>query len=102
MATSFGIALGLWPYYTVCAILAILVWTIVVLVWRYISLASVIAAVVFPIALILAIVIVADWSFSSLWPLLITAVVIPIMVIFRHRENLKRLTAGTESKVLQR
>jgi glycerol-3-phosphate acyltransferase PlsY len=42
------------------------------------------------------------WHFANLWPLLIIAVVIPIMVIVRHRENIKRLIAGTESKIFTR
>ena len=102
VATSFGIALGLWPYYTICAIVAIVVWAVVVLIWRYISLASIVAAVIFPLALILTIVLKGDWDFVDLWPLLIAAIAIPIMVIVRHRENIKRLIAGTENNVLQR
>ena len=35
-------------------------------------------------------------------PLLIAAVVIPILVIVRHRENITRLVAGTESKIRSR
>lgn len=100
VATSFGVALGLWPYYTICAAIAIVVWAGVVLIWRYISLGSMAAAIAFPIALILAIVLIPSWDFINLWPLLIAAIAIPVMVIVRHRENIKRLVAGTESKVL--
>lgn len=99
VATSLGVALGLWPYYTICATLAFIIWTVVVLLWRYISLASITASITFPIALILAIVLTPGWDFANLWPLLAAAIAIPIMVIVRHRENIKRLIAGTESKV---
>jgi glycerol-3-phosphate acyltransferase PlsY len=99
VATSFGVALGLWPYYTICAAAAFLIWVVVVLLWRYISLASIIASIAFPLALVLMIVLTPAWNFAHLWPLLIAAVVIPVMVIVRHRENIKRLIAGTESKV---
>ena len=99
VATSFGVALGFWPYYTICAVAALLIWLIVVLLWRYISLASISAAVAFPVTLVLMILLVPRWNFAGLWPLFIVAVVIPIMVIVRHRENIKRLIAGTESKV---
>jgi len=102
VATSFGVALGLWPYYTICAVIAIIVWTAVVLVWRYISLASMSASVVFPIVLILAIILIPSWHFAELWPLIIAATVISIMVILRHHENIKRLFAGTESKVFSK
>jgi len=101
VATSLGVALGLWPYYTISASFAIAIWAIVVLIWRYVSLASIIASVAFPAVLVLAIIIRPSWDFVSLWPLLILATAIPLMVIIRHRENIKRLIAGTESKVLQ-
>ncbi|MHC4619449.1 MAG: glycerol-3-phosphate 1-O-acyltransferase PlsY [Planctomycetota bacterium] len=102
VATSLGVALGLWPFYTLCALFAFAVWVVVVLIWRYISLASIIASLAFPVALVLAIILVPDWQLLQLWPLLVAAAAIPVMVILRHRENIKRLAAGTESKVLKR
>jgi len=101
VATSLGVALGLWPYYTICASFALAIWAVVVLIWRYVSLASIVASIAFPIILLLAIILSPDWDFVSLWPLLITASAIPLMVIIRHRENIKRLIAGTENKILK-
>ena len=102
VATSFGIAMGLWPYYTISALVAGLIWIGTVLIWRYVSLSSIIAAISFPIAFIVMIIIRPYWEISSLWPLLIPAFAIPAMVILRHRENIKRLRAGTENKILQK
>jgi len=99
VATSFGVALGLWPYYTICAAVAFLIWLVVLLLWRYVSLASITASVAFPLTLVLMIKLMRGWDFANLWPLLIAAVAIPIMVVLRHRENIKRLIAGTESKI---
>jgi len=101
VATSLGVALGLWPYYTICATVAFAIWAATVLLWRYISLASIAASIAFPVALILTIVLTPAWNFANLWPLLAAAIAIPVMVIVRHRENIKRLIAGTESKVLK-
>lgn len=101
VATSFGVALGVWPYYTVCVLIAFGIWIAVVLIWRYVSLASIAASVAFIIALIAAIILKPKWEFTGLWPILITAVAIPVMVIVRHRENIKRLLTGTESKIRQ-
>jgi len=101
VATSFGVALGLWPYYTVSAAAAGAVWVVVVLIWRYVSLASIAAAVTFPIVLFASVILIPGWNLSTLWPLLIVATIIPLMVIVRHRENVKRLLAGTESKILK-
>lgn len=102
VATSFGVALGLWPYYTICVLFAAVVWVVVVLIWRYVSLASIAASVTFPLVLTAAIILTPGWDFSNLWPVLIAAVAIPVMVIIRHRENVKRLLAGTESKIRQK
>ncbi len=102
VATSFGVALGLWPYYTICSVFVFVVWVITVLIWRYISLASITASITFPIALILAIVFKPGWDFTNLWPLLTAAIAIPLTVIIRHRQNIKRLIAGTEGKVLNK
>ncbi len=99
VATSFGVALGIWPYYTICAAFAIVTWLVVVLVWRYISLASVVASAAFPITLISAIILAKNWQFANLWPLLIIAVLIPLMVAIRHRQNIRRLIEGTEPKI---
>jgi len=101
VATSLGVALGLWPYYTICALFSFGIWVVVVLIWRYVSLASIVASIAFPIVLITAILLKSNWSFINLWPLLIAATAIPLMVIIRHRENIKRLLVGTESRILK-
>ena len=99
VSTSLGIGLGLWPYFTVGAVIALLIWIAVVLTWRYVSLASICAATSFPITLAVAIAVKGDWDFASLWPLMIAATAIPLLVIALHRGNVKRLIAGTESKI---
>ena len=99
VATSFGVALGLWPYFTICALIALLVWVLAVLIWRYVSLASVCAAVVFPIALAVGTLTIPSWDHVNLWPLMVAATLIPLLVILRHRENIQRLLTGTESKI---
>jgi glycerol-3-phosphate acyltransferase PlsY len=99
VSTSFGVALGIWPYFTLCAAVALVVWVVVVLLWRYVSLASICASVAFPVVLALGIALNPAWQAARLWPLLVAALVIPILVIIRHRENIRRLAAGTESKI---
>ena len=102
VATSFGVALGLWPYFTLCAGAALVVWLITLQVWRYVSLASILASAAFPIFLFLAIACIRTWSMAHLWPLAIVALAIPCMVVIRHRENIRRLRTGTEHKIKTR
>jgi glycerol-3-phosphate acyltransferase PlsY len=70
-----------------------------VLIWRYISLASICASLVFPVVLVVGILASERWNFASLWPLLIAATAIPLLVLLRHRANIHRLRAGTEAKI---
>ncbi len=102
VATSLGVVLGLYPYYTIPGITALVVWAATVLIWRYISLASITAAVAFPISLIVSIGLLGDWRFLQLWPLIVVALVMGLLVIVRHAENIKRLLEGSEAKVLQK
>lgn len=99
VSTSFGVALGIWPYYTFCSLLSFAVWVVVFQIWRYVSLASITASVVFPVVLILMIILNPTWDLGNLWPLLIAATLIPIMVIVRHRGNIKMLISGTERRI---
>jgi len=94
--------LGLYPYYTIPGIITLVVWAAVVLIWKYISLASITAAIVFPISLMASIMVLGDWMFEQLWPLIFVAVVMGFFVVVRHAENIKRLLEGSEAKVLQK
>jgi glycerol-3-phosphate acyltransferase PlsY len=49
--------------------------------------------------LVLAVIFIQNWKFENLWPLQIAAIAIPILVILRHRENIKRIRDGTENKI---
>ncbi|MCE5186106.1 MAG: glycerol-3-phosphate 1-O-acyltransferase PlsY [Planctomycetaceae bacterium] len=102
VATSLGVLLGLWPYFTLCGAAAFIVWGVCVLIWRYVSLASIIAAAAFPCFLAVAITLIDQWTFEQLWLLQTAASLMSLLVILRHRENIKRLLHGTESKVGQK
>jgi acyl phosphate:glycerol-3-phosphate acyltransferase len=99
MATSLGIVLGLFPYYTISGLIAFAVWGFTFYVWRYVSLGSIIAAITFPLALIISIIIKHDWQFTNLWPLVIVSVFLMVLIVVRHAANIKRLIAGTENKI---
>ena len=102
VSTSLGVLVGLYPYMTVCGLIAFAIWGVCLLIWRYVSLASIIAAVVFPIILTTAIIVMPDWTFSVLWPLLVIAVGLAVLVLIRHVSNIKRLLAGSERKIFQK
>jgi glycerol-3-phosphate acyltransferase PlsY len=101
VATSLGIVLGLWPYYTFCGIGAFAVWVVCVFIWRYVSLGSIIAAVSFPFFLTLCILFIDAWHFSQLWPLSLVSFLMAFLVVARHRENITRIRSGAETKIMQ-
>ena len=99
VATSAGVMLGLFPYFTWPGILSAVVFLVVFKISRYVSLASMVAAAAFPI-IYLAVGVGIGWPvFGAQLPLLVFGLLIPLMIVYRHRANIARIRAGTESKV---
>jgi glycerol-3-phosphate acyltransferase PlsY len=88
IATSAGVALALLP---VALGTAFLVWVLVVLISRYVSVASIAAALVLPFA--------AWWPGRSSRTMIIVAAVIGGLAIYKHRTNIQRLMNGTENRI---
>lgn len=102
VATSAGVVLGLFPYFTWAGLIAVLTFNVVLLRWKYISLGSIAAAVIFPFAYI-GMGLWHHWDIlGRQLPLLILAVGLCSLVIWRHRDNIKRIRAGTENKIRSR
>jgi glycerol-3-phosphate acyltransferase PlsY len=90
VATSLGVMLSLvW----LPATIALGVFIIVVAIWRYISLGSISAA----LALAVAQCLVGNRPFVDKLPQTVFCLLIAALVIARHRSNIRRLLAGTES-----
>jgi glycerol-3-phosphate acyltransferase PlsY len=87
VATSAGALLAFLPYPLLCALG---VWLIIFLLGRYVSLASICAAVTMP---------VATWFRYRNPTLLIFSLVIAAVAIFKHKSNIRRLLAGTENRI---
>ncbi|MGB4599094.1 MAG: glycerol-3-phosphate 1-O-acyltransferase PlsY [Trichlorobacter sp.] len=86
VATALGVYLALAP---LAVLGALLVFIILVAIWRYISLGSVVAAAVMPVVI---------WFRPHSPELLIATALISIIVIAKHHANIKRLLEGSESK----
>ena len=92
VATAAGVILGLQP---LLGLAVLLIWIAVALLTRYSSLAALIAAMFAP-ACYMA-------GQERLWPLLpgtlLALSLMGLLLLWRHRENIRRLLAGTESKI---
>ena len=86
VATALGVFLGAAPL-SLLGALAVFVLTLYK--WRYVSAASIAAAATIPVAVTLI---------TGKPELIVMSCAIAAIVIFRHRENIARLRAGTESK----
>jgi glycerol-3-phosphate acyltransferase PlsY len=94
VATGLGVFLVLAPLATLCALV---VFVAVVWLWRYVSLGSIAAASVLPLAV---------WSLSALGisdratkPLLLLSVLGAALIVLMHRANVGRLLRGEENRL---
>ena len=106
VATSAGVALAIWPFFTLPALFALLVWLVVTLLSRTVSVGSLIACLAFLLSYIGGFWIfprdrwiISAWSLDTQWPLLVFACLIPLLIIVRHRSNIARLLAGRENRI---
>ena len=88
VATALGVFLALVPF---AALIALGVFVVIVLLTRYVSLASILAAAVMPIAGLALVplrspVVIAGFVFLS------------VLIIVKHHANIRRLLAGTENR----
>lgn len=70
--------------------LTLLTWLIVLILFRFVSLASVIAAISLPVYM---------WLCRQSALLITTGIILSLLVIFRHKTNLKRLLQGQEHRL---
>ena len=87
VSTAAGITFGLaWQL----GIALLVVWLIVAILFRYSSLASMIAAVATP---------PLGFYFLGNWPEAWVLIPIALLLLWRHRANIRKLLAGTETKI---
>jgi len=89
IATLLGLLVGLNP---AAALFSILIFIIVFLISKYVSLGSILASIAFPVFVIL----VLNSTNSSLN---LFAVFVPILTLITHQKNIERLVRGKETKV---
>ena len=95
VATALGVLLGISGW---LGLATALTWLIVAVFFRYSSLAALIASVFAPVYYVLCSGLV--WDAEP--PITAAVVVMAMLLIWRHRENIQRLMAGKESKLGQK
>jgi glycerol-3-phosphate acyltransferase PlsY len=92
VATAGGVFLALAP---LSLLFAIISFVLVVAKTRYVSLGSIVGACVFG----LSIVVFQIAKHEINWALLVLAVIVVLMIIIKHRQNIQRLRQGQENKI---
>ena len=93
VATSLGVFIGLAP---VTSLIVLGVWVAVFVSFGYVSLASIIASISMPLLMW------AGIGGKVALPIIIFSCIVTILIIIRHRSNIKRLIQGKENKFRRR
>ncbi len=80
---------GLFGFAWLIGLLTLITWLVVASIWRYSSLAAMIAAALMPVYVFL---LIPGYGFAPLSVLM-------FILLIRHKDNIKRLCHGTESKI---
>jgi glycerol-3-phosphate acyltransferase PlsY len=92
VATAAGVLLGIAP---IAMLVALGAWLLFFFTSRYVSLASMAAAIAVPVTMAVQMTTAKSWD----GVLLGFGILLAILVVVRHRANIQRLMAGTESRV---
>ncbi|MCK4341568.1 MAG: glycerol-3-phosphate 1-O-acyltransferase PlsY [Phycisphaerae bacterium] len=98
VATTIGVALGIWPVFTIAMIIALLAYALARFTTGMVSVGSLVLAFVFPAAFY-GYTRVVKLSLADYWPLQTVAVALGLMIIVRHRDNIRRLLRDQEKSV---
>ena len=96
IATSAGVLIAMMP---AAIVILLVVWLLVFLVSRYVSLASIITAAILPLVTLWG-----SWFHGKIqngtWnqPLFVFTIIIAVLAIWKHRSNIRRLREGTENR----
>ena len=96
MATTIGVALGIFPYYTVAILVALGGYAIGRFSSGMVAVGSLALAVVFPGAVLAYISTDPNISLAQAWPLLAVAGLLGTVIIVRHAGNISRIRRGDE------
>lgn len=95
ISTAAGVAIALAP---LPLLTALAIWGAVFYISRYVSLASIIAAVMLPVSAIIYALLKVGGSVATSRQTIIFFCIIAVLAVVKHTSNIKRLLNGTESR----
>lgn len=85
--TSFAVVLMFSP---LAALICLAGFILIVSLTKYVSLSSMVCALLFPLA---------AWLFGEPLSMILAGVLLALLIVMRHKENIKRLMTGSEKKL---
>ena len=94
IASSAGVMVALFP---IAFLVSLLAWTLFFTITRYVSVASIAAAIALPVTVTILFAL-----HKSDWLALLVSILMCLLAVWRHRTNITRLRAGTEPQFEKR
>lgn len=101
VATGFGAMASVWPMLTIPVAVALVLWIALARLTRLVGVSSCAAAVSLPVSVGVGAVLSKQTSLSLATPFLVVTGAVALVVVWRHRGNLKRTLAGIEPRIGQ-
>lgn len=98
VATTIGVGLGIYPFFTLPMLAAVGGYLVVRFTTGWVSAGSLTMAVLFPV-FVYAYARRTALSLDRAWPLLAVAAALGVLIMARHHANIRRIFAGTEKRV---
>lgn len=95
IATTGGAILPLMPWALLAAVIG---WILVLKISRYVSLASIAAALIIPLTLAGEYLIIGTWE----WNIFAFGMFVCLLAIWKHRSNIARLSCGKENRFVKK
>lgn len=96
VATTIGVAFGIYPYLTIPMLTALLAYALVRFSTGFVSAGSLTLAAVFPLAVLVYVLVDPGMEMAEFWPLQAVSVLLGALIIVRHSGNIARMLRGQE------
>jgi glycerol-3-phosphate acyltransferase PlsY len=90
VATALGVYLGLDPF---AVLIAVIIFVLITLKWRFVSLGSLVGVTAMPLLL---------YFLNATDQYIYLVLIIGALIFIKHRNNIRRLISGTESKITRK
>ena len=101
VATTVGVALGIFPHYAIPMLASLLAYAALRYITGVVSAGSLILAICFPVAFAVYVLAAPRVEMRTFWPLQAAAVALALLIVARHASNISRMLRGSELRAAE-